>query len=121
MGATNESYCFSAQRLQQFGLAGECTELNQLEDENQLDNYDSLMANVPFEDTDNFDITENRLSQLLMDSNLSDELIQDSRNLTTAITQSNRRLAVMLAASAARKDALLEEWSRKQRDRKSDE
>jgi len=112
-------HCFSAVKLRQFGLTAESENLRQFDEDFSLDQYDDVLENLTLDDLDKFDIaSENRLLQMLDVTPLTDELINDSRNLAKVIAKeaiSNRHLAMLLTSSAVRKDKVLAKWSRKLR------
>jgi len=111
-----DGHCFSA-KLLQVGLAESGNP--QFDEDLSLDQYDDVLDNFTLDDLDKFDIaSENRLLHMLDVTPLTEELINNSRNLAKVIAKeaiANRRLAMLLESSAARKDKVLEKWSRKLR------
>jgi len=110
-------HCFSTAKLRDFGQATEYEILEEFDEEYNLDQYDEVLENLTLDDLDKFDIaSENCLLQSLDVTPLTDEVINNSRNLARVIAKeavANRRLAILLASSAARKDNILAKWSRK--------
>jgi len=104
-------HCFSAAKLREFGQTTRSEILGQFDEEFNMDQYDDVLENLTLDDLDKFDIaSEKRLLQSLNVTPLTDEVINYSRNLARVIAKeavSNRRLAMVLASSATRKDKVL--------------
>jgi len=112
--------CLSSPSLKQFGQPGGSTRLNQFDEDLYLDQYDGLVTNLTLDELDEFDdiALENRLLNMLTVTPLTQDVINCSRNLAAIIAKeavSNRRLALLLAASANRKKKVLVKWNRKLR------
>jgi len=109
-------HCFNTTK-RQLGLTAESEKFRQFDEDFYLDQYDDAIESLTLDDLDKFDIaSENRLMQLLNVTPLTDDAINNSKHLAKVIAKeavSNRRLAMLLAASAARKEKVLTKWSRK--------